>query len=324
MEVNRLLDWAGSYILASDLPEWGMNVISIGNFDGVHLGHMALLDRARALAGGSQVTVVTFEPHPASIVRPDMVPRRLSTSSQRRELLLAAGADEVRELEPTPELLGLGAREFIDRMRAEFDFGAIVEGRDFRFARRRSAGVEELAAIGQECGFAVELLDEVLVRLEDQTEVPVRSTLIRWLLEHGRVVDAARALGRPYRISGTVVAGDKRGRTLGYPTANLDHGDQVLPADGVYAGLALLPDGTRRVAGVSVGTKPTFNGAERVAEAHLIDHDAPVDEYGWNLEIDLVHWLREQLRFDDVEQLCACMDRDCQQARQAIEEQVIL
>ena len=323
MEVIRLLDWAGSYILASDLPEWGMNVISIGNFDGVHLGHMALLDRARALAGGSQVTVVTFEPHPASIVRPDMVPRRLSTSSQRRELLLAAGADEVRELEPTPEFMGLDATSFVNWLRSEIEFDVIVEGADFRFARGRSAGVEELASLGTDRGFRVDLVEEVLVTLEDRTEIGARSSLVRWLLEQGRVVDATKALGRPYRLGGTVVSGDKRGRTLGYPTANLDHGNQVLPADGVYAGLAHLPDGSTRAAGVSIGSKPTFGTSQRIAEAHLIDHEGALDDYGWELEVDLLWWIRGQLRFEDVDQLVSCMRQDCDEAKRVVEEQCV-
>lgn len=300
-----------------------MNVISIGNFDGVHLGHQALVDRARVLAGASRVAVVSFEPHPATILRPDVAPARLTDFDRRRELLLAAGADEVRELQPSPELLGLDAEAFIDRLCSELDFEAIVEGRDFRFARGRSAGVQELAAIGERRGFQVELVDDVMVSLEDRSEVPVRSGLVRWLLEHGRVVDAARALGRPYRLSSTVVQGDKRGRTLGFPTANLARGEQLLPADGVYAGLAHLPDGTRRVAAVSIGSKPTFGVNERIAEAHLIDHDAPLDEYGWKLEVDLVRWIRDQLRFDDVERLIERMGRDCHEAGRSIEEQCV-
>lgn len=300
-----------------------MNVISIGNFDGVHLGHRALLDRARALDGASRVVVVCFEPLPAAILRPDSAPPRLTDSDRRRELLLAAGADEVRELTPDSALLGMEAEGFIDRLCSEMRIDAIVEGRDFRFARARSAGVEELAALGARHGFGVELVDDVLVHLEDRSEVPVRSTLVRWLLEHGRVVDAREALGRPYRLSGVVVSGDKRGRTLGFPTANLAPGEQLLPADGVYAGLAHLPDGSRRAAGVSIGSKPTFGKSQRVAEAHLIDHDGPLDEYGWTLEIDLLRWIRGQLRFEEVDQLVACMARDCEQAKRSIEEQCV-
>lgn len=292
-----------------------MSSISIGNFDGVHLGHQALLGHARALAEGGMVTAVSFEPHPMSILRPESAPRRLSSPEQRRNSLLEAGADEVRELEPTHELLGLGAEEFMEKLRGEIDFDLVVEGPDFRFARRRSAGVEELAGIGRRMGFEVAVLEPVSVTLEDQGSTTVCSTLIRWLLEQRRPVDARRALGRPYRLAGTVVRGAERGRTLGYPTANLDVAGMQLPGDGVYAGMAILPEGKRVPAAVSVGTNPTFGGRRRTCEAHLLDHDGEIGAYGWSLEIDLLEFLRDQLLCEDVDALLQLMERDCDHTR---------
>ena len=148
----------------------------------------------------------------------------------------------------------------------------------------------------------------------------MRSSLVRWLLRQRRPVDAARALGRPYRLVGTVVPGDKRGRTLGFPTANLDLGELLLPGDGVYAGVGILPDGTRRSAAISIGAKPTFGGTLRQCEAHLLDHDAPFDDYGWLLEIDLVHFLRDQLLCEDVADLLVRISRDCEETRRLMLE----
>ncbi|MCH2144250.1 MAG: bifunctional riboflavin kinase/FMN adenylyltransferase [Phycisphaerales bacterium] len=300
-----------------------MNVISIGNFDGVHLGHQALARRARELAGDGRVVVVTFEPHPAAILRPGSPLQRLSDPSRRRELLLEAGVDEVRELMPDPELLGSSAEGFIQRLQAELPFEGIVEGADFRFARGRSAGIEELRMLGTRYGFGVEVVEDQLVELEDRSRVRVCSSLVRWLLARGRVVDACTALGRPYRLDGRVVEGDKRGRTIGFPTANLDHGEQLLPADGVYAGLATLPDGERRMAAVSIGRKPTFGNHDRIAEVHMIGHDGPVDDYGWTLQVDLQRWLREQTRFDSVDDLLNRITLDCAEAQRCLQEHLV-
>jgi riboflavin kinase/FMN adenylyltransferase len=201
-----------------------MSSLMIGNFDGVHLGHLALLERSRKHAGGGVVTAVTFEPHPSVILRPERRVDRLLPPEARRRLLLEAGADSVVELPATRDLLDLCAADFIDMLQERCDFDVMVEGADFRFGRHRAAGVSELIELGRTRGFSVEVVEDVDVELEDRTLVPVRSTLIRWLLRQGRVVDAERALGRAHRIEGTVVKGDQRGRTLGYPTANLDHG----------------------------------------------------------------------------------------------------
>ena len=300
-----------------------MNLLSIGNFDGVHLGHQVLIERARKLAGEGQVVVVTFEPHPSSFLRDHEPPERLMTALQRRETLISCGADKVRELVPSAELLGMPPRSFIEWLREEIPFDVIVEGDDFRFGKGRSAGLPELIELGETLGFTVDQVAGQDVELEDQTTVRVCSTLIRWLLAQGRVVDVARALGRPYRLAGTVVSGDQRGRTIGFPTANLDCGDLMLPGDGVYAGIASLPDGTRHPAAVSVGVKPTFGVNARIAEVHLIGHDGPVDDYGWALEVDLLRWLRGQARFNGVDDLLKRITLDCAETERCVQEQLV-
>lgn len=292
-----------------------MSSLMIGNFDGVHLGHLALLECSRKSAGGGEVTVVTFEPHPSEILRPEKRVECLLPAATRRALLLEAGADLVLELPTTRELLDLEAADFVDMLREKCRFDVLVEGADFRFGRNRSAGVADLIELGRTRDFTVEIVDDVDVELEDRTMVPVRSTMIRWLLRHGRVVDAERALGRPHRVEGTVVKGDQRGRLLGYPTANLDHGASLLPGDGIYSGVAQLPDGTRVSAAISVGSKPTFGGTERVCEAHLLDHEAPLDDYGWSLRLDFKRFLHEQLTFESIEPLLQRMSRDCDLVR---------
>ena len=292
-----------------------MSSLTIGNFDGVHLGHRSLVERARALAPDGRVVVVTFEPHPAAALEARRAPRRLTPAPLRRALLESLGVDEVVELEPTPQLLALDGGEFIDFLRSTHAFDIVVEGADFRFGRGRGSGISALETIGRRLGFGVEVVDDVSVTLEDRTLLDVRSTAIRWLLMQGRVVDAAIALGRPHQLTRTVVKGDQRGRDLGFPTANLSPGETLLPGDGVYAGVATLPDGTRKLAAISVGTKPTFGPNQRVCEAHLIDHEAPLDDYGWTIQLEFTRFLHQQFAYTGVEPLIERIQRDCDDAR---------
>jgi riboflavin kinase/FMN adenylyltransferase len=274
-----------------------MRVCTIGNFDGVHLGHRAIVSAARAAAGPSgRVAAVTFEPLPASVLRPGGAPERLTAAAERRELLRSAGCDEVIELDPRDGLLGQGPEEFIHGLRARVPFDAIAEGADFRFGKGRAGDLATLAAIGASAGFRTIEVPERLEPLADGHLVPARSTAIRWLLAMGRVADAARLLGRPHAVRGTVESGDRRGRTLGFPTANVRTEGAALPADGVYAGTAVA-DGAEWPAAISVGSKPTFGGAGRTLEAHLVGFPGPLDAYGWPVEVRFTRWLREQWRF---------------------------
>ena len=297
----------------------GPAVVTIGVFDGVHLGHQALLERARALAEThprrARVVVLAFDPPPRAVLGPGGAPPRLTTFEDRANWLLDAGADEVLRLEPTPGLLGLSPAAFVDECLRPFSPIAVVEGPDFRFGAGRAGGIETLADLGRERGFAVHVVAPVEVSLHDQSLVPARSSMVRWLLAQGRVADAARVLGRPHELAGLVVQGDRRGRTIGFPTANLA-GGTMPPGDGVYACVATLGDGRRVPAAVNVGDRPTVGGVERRVEAHLIgftpEDSAP--EYGWPLRLAFVSRLRDQVRFGGVDQLAAQLARDVARA----------
>jgi riboflavin kinase/FMN adenylyltransferase len=288
-----------------------MNALSVGNFDGVHLGHQALVGAARAAAGGDgQVIAVTFEPHPAVILR-GSCPARLASVEGRREWLMAAGATRVETLEPDARLLGLSPEEFIGELSRLVPFDVIVEGADFRFGRGRSGDVRTLKEIGDRSGFRTIVVDEVEVPLCDGHLVPARSSTARWLVSLGRVADAARVLGRPHRVSGTVVRGAARGRGIGYPTANIALGDVTLPQDGVYACTVTLPGGARWPAAASVGTNPTFGACPRTLEVHVLGMDHSTDLYGQRLHVDFDRWIRPMLAFPTVDALVAQMGRDC-------------
>lgn len=300
------------------------SVITIGNFDGVHRGHQALVGHARALAQpqSARVVVLAFDPHPTSLLRPGHEPPRLTSFAQRRQYLHAAGADEVQRLMPTPELLDCSPEEFVDRIVMPLQPVAIVEGPDFHFGKGRSGTPAVLKHLGQSRGFEVLIANPVEVDLSDQLIVTCASTRIRWLLSHGRASDATRILGRAYTLAGTVVQGDRRGRAIDVPTINLAT-DQLLPALGVYAGLATLPDGRRFPAAISVSNRPTFGGGGTRLEAHLLDAIAApgtsnipgLPEYGWPIEIAVHSWLRDDLRLPGLEAIKGQIARDIARVR---------
>lgn len=291
-----------------------MLVATIGNFDGVHRGHQAIVAAARAAAGPSgRVVAVTFEPLPVAVLRPDSVQERLTSSARREALLHAAGCDDVVALDPRQGILGASPEEFIASLRRQVPFKAIAEGGDFRFGRARSGDVSTLRQIGERAGFRTLEVPEVHEHLADGTEVAARSTAVRWLLSMGRVQDAQRLLGRPYALEGTVRQGDQRGRLLGFPTANVHAPGMALPADGVYAGEALV-DGATLPAAISVGTKPTFGGAGRTCEAHLVGFQSPLDRYGWEVELRFTRWIRPQWKFPGPDALVAQLRHDVARA----------
>jgi riboflavin kinase/FMN adenylyltransferase len=293
-----------------------MQVLCIGNFEGVHRGHAALIDRARLAAGpAGRVVAVAFEPLPVEVLRPETSPVRLSTPERKRAWLHEAGADEVMLLEATPDLLSLDPEAFIDRLQehrrqAGGGLDLIVEGPDFRFGRDREGDVAALGEIGRRRGFAVEIVPELELPLPSGLLVAARSSVVRRLVADGRVLDAAAVLGRPPLLEGPVVPGDRQGRTLGWPTANLDHGRLLLPADGVYGGWADLPDGTRALAAISVGRKPTFEPTPPRCEVHLVGRTLPLDDYGWPIRVWFHRWIRGQIAFPGVEPLLEQMARD--------------
>lgn len=312
------------------------SVLCIGTFDGVHLGHQALIRRAREIADahrGARVVALVFKPNPVEVLRPQAAPPRLSMFERRRDWLRAAGADEVERLTPTPELLDLSPEEFIRRTVERFRPIAFVEGSDFRFGKARAGDNRLLAALGERHGFSVGVVETVQVALTDHQLVPARSTMVRWLLGHGRVRDAARVLSRPFEICGQVVQGDRRGRTIGFPTANIDT-PTMIPADGVYAARAHLPNGRTLAAAVSIGTKPTFGTLARAVEAHLLNLDgtgasgnwAPLPElpeYGWPIRLEMLAWVREQVRFAGVDALLGQLRRDCHRTAEIVRAEPI-
>lgn len=297
-------------------------ILTIGNFDGVHIGHAALIRRARSLAGpGGRVVAMAFEPHPLTVLAPGRAPAALMGFGCRSELLKEVGADEVVRLTPTPELLEQPPEGFIERLVARYRPRAIVEGADFRFGRARAGDVRLLGALGDRLGFEASIVEPVDATLSDQTTPPASSTLIRWLVSHGRVADARAALGRPHELTGVVVRGDRRGREIGFPTANIEPAE-LLPADGVYAGWGRLSDGRRMPAAIHVGPRAAFGDLRRTVEASLLDWSGPVaegnPEYGWPLRLALTSWLRDQGRFDSIAELVRQIERDVARARAAL------
>ena len=289
--------------------------ITIGNFDGVHKGHQALVHAARDAVGpGGSVVVVSFDPHPISVLRPDMTPGRLTTFAERAELLRELGADGVVAMEPRPQLLSEPPEQFVEQMVERYHPRYIVEGPDFRFGHNREGSDETLRQLEGRCGHKTIVIEPVEAVLMNQNVVRVSSTMVRWLLQRGRMRDAAALLGRPFEIAGEVVPGERRGREIGVPTANLDHVDRVLPADGIYVGYAIRPGGARFPAAISVGTKPTFGDHPRTCEVHLIGYDGPLEDYGWTLRVRIDSWLRDQIRFDRVGLLMRQLRRDIARA----------
>jgi riboflavin kinase / FMN adenylyltransferase len=285
----------------------------------VHRGHAALIRRCRERAGrAGRVVALAFDPHPVSVLRPAQAPPRLTRFEDRKQLLIAAGADDVERLDPA-EVLSISAHEFLRRVCAARTPKFVIAGEDFRFGQGREGDVAYLARAAGKFGFQTEVLPPVEVGLGDDLIVRASSTMVRWLVRHGRVDDAERVLGRPYAVSGVVNPGDQRGRAIGFPTANLST-TLLLPADGVYACRAILPDGSRLPAAANVGTRPTVSGVDRRLEVHVIDPQSaqPADlarhgvtgEYHWELRLEFVAWVRDQVRFTSFQALAAQLPRD--------------
>jgi len=282
-------------------------VLTLGNFDGVHLGHRALLNRARAVAHSAPVIAATFDPHPAAILKPEAAPLRLTPFGLRRRLLLAAGADDVLVLPPTPEVLTIEAEDFFAILRDDAKVSHLVEGDNFCFGRNRRGTIARLADWTAAAHIGLSIVPPVEVPLLDCTIVPVSSSLIRFLAAAGRVRDAGICLGASLRLVGKVVEGFKRGRTIGFPTANLDCTGNVVPGDGVYAARVTLGGRTYPVA-VNVGPLPTFSATARQIEAHISGFSG--DLYGQTLELELLDFIRDQRKFPGLEALKAQLTLD--------------
>lgn len=291
---------------------WPSPAITVGNFDGVHLGHRALaavaVGDAHQLAGTA--VVLTFDPHPARVLSPDRGPSALMTLDQKARALSALGVDVLAVLPFTRAIAERTAESFVsDVLHGALGARLVVVGENFRFGKGRRGDVSLLRRLGDELGFRVEAVAPVL-----QEGAPISSTRIREALARGDVEAAGVLLGRPYSLEGTVIRGDGRGRTLGIPTANLDSENETIPGRAVYAGLAtVVGDEETFRAVVNVGRRPTFGGGETTVEAHLLECDRNL--YGGRLRLAFHQRLREERRFPGPAELLTQIHEDIAQAR---------
>jgi riboflavin kinase/FMN adenylyltransferase len=311
--------WNALDEVPSDL---GPSAVTIGNFDGVHRGHQAVLGQLvdRARAAGLGAVAVTFDPHPLAVLYPDRAPERLTTLEHRLQLLAAAGLDATLVMEFTHQLATWSPERFVaDVLAGALHARLVVVGGDTRFGHRNSGDVDTLRALGRQYGFDV----EVVADLGEGVHVGRprwSSTWVRELVAAGDVDTAAQVLGRPPRLTGEVVHGEHRGRLLGYPTANMAADSVgVVPDDGVYAGWLVLQqpdgrDGERLPAAISVGTNPTFEDRQRRVESYVLDRD-DLDLYGLAVAVEFVRRLRPTVRFDGVDALITQMALDVEQCR---------
>lgn len=294
----------------------GPTVVTIGNFDGVHLGHQHVVARAREMAqeqGIGHVVAVTFDPHPIAVLRPEHAPPTLTTIETRADLLGAAGVDDVLVVPFDRSVAEWSPERFVDEILVDaLHAAAVVVGANFRFGYRAAGDVAVLRELGAERGFTTEG-----VALDGGPQV-WSSTYVRNCLAAGDVEGAAEALGRSFDVVGTVTQGEQRGRELGYPTANVPtHGMAAAPADGVYAGW-LHVDGERLPVAISVGTNPTFEGErERRVESYVLDRD-DLELYGRQVRVEFVARIRGMKRFAGVEELVEAMADDVVRTREAL------
>lgn len=295
-------------------PPLAGGIVALGNFDGFHLGHQAVVARAvdRARAEGRPALVATFDPHPVRHFRPEAPPFRLTTLEQRARLFAAAGADAMIVFHFDTALAALHADTFIaERLVAGLRVGGVVTGEDFTFGHRKSGDIATLRAAGAIAGFSVDTVGAVMLDGE-----PVSSTRIRAALRGGDPRGAARLLTRPFTIAGAVQHGDKLGRTIGYPTANLDMGPYLRPAYGIYAVRGRLADGRMLNGAANLGIRPTFDPPKELLEPHFFDFAE--DLYDQAIEVELIDYLRAEAKFDTLDALVAQMDGDCRRARELL------
>lgn len=287
--------------------------LSIGNFDGVHRGHQAILSTlvARAKEAGAQAVVMTFDPHPIQLLAPDRAPPLLTTLRRKTELIAGCGVDVLIVVPTTLELLALTAEEFFDRIISErLAARGLVEGPNFFFGRNRAGDVSRLKQFCQTADRELAIVEPV--NLGSQI---VSSSTIRRAVSEGRMAEAVSMLGNPYQVEGLVSPGSRRGRDLGFPTANLTGATTLLPRDGVYAGIARLGSESHAAA-IHVGPNPTFGEAVRKFEVHIIGYHG--DLYGRSLCVDLLARIRETESFGGLEALRQQLQRDIARAREVV------
>lgn len=289
-------------------------IIALGNFDGFHLGHQAVAGEAIAWAkaDGRPAIIATFDPHPVRFFKPDAAPFRLTTLDQRQELFAAAGADAMLVFAFDAELASTTAEDFMARLLVErLGAAGVVTGEDFTFGKGRGGNIELLKTRGSELGLSSRAVGPVL----EGGEV-VSSSRIREALKTGDCETATRLLTRPFAIRGVVQHGDKVGRTIGFPTANLPLGNYLRPHYGIYAVSSQLADGTRLHGAANLGIRPTFDPPKELLEPHFFDWSG--DLYGQEIEVAFHHFLRPEAKFDSLDALTQQMLVDCDQARKLL------
>lgn len=289
-------------------------IVALGNFDGFHRGHQAVVDRAvtRARAEGRPAIVATFDPHPMRYFRPQTPPFRLTTLDQRQRLFGEAGADAMLVFGFDAALAGLPARAFAEQRLVEtIGAGGVTTGADFTFGKGRDGDVTVLHALGEELGFSVDTVSPV----EDGDEV-ISSSRIREALQAGKPREAAALLTRPFAIEGVVEPGAKLGRELGYPTANLQLGNYLRPRYGIYAVRGHLPGGRILDGAANLGIRPSFDPPVELLEPYFFDFTG--DLYGQTIEVELIEFLRDEAKFDTLDALKAQIAADCEAAKAAL------
>jgi len=301
--------------LAGGIPETLRgSIVALGNFDGFHLGHQAVVGRAiqRGFHERRPVIVATFDPHPVRYFKPDVPPFRLTTLEQREQLFAHAGADAMLVFEFNAQLAATTSTDFISEILArQIGAAGVVTGDDFTYGKGRTGSVEELREVGSQHGIVAEAVAPVLIDGER-----VSSGRIREALVEGDIGHATHLLTRDFTVEGVVQRGDARGRELGYPTANLELGDYQRPKYGIYAVRVTLDDGTERPGVASLGVRPTFDPPRELLEAHLFGFDG--DLYGQKVGVALHAYIREERKFDGIEPLIAHMRDDEAKARQLL------
>lgn len=291
-------------------PKWPSPIVALGNFDGLHRGHQKLIEQVRVRAGerGGTAVVMTFDPHPPQVLRPDKAPPLVMTLDQKLEAFERAGLGAVAIVRFTRELSQWEPEAFVEKVLIEWLRAAEVwVGENFLFGRDRTGTFTLLRALGEDRGFRVEKIEPVRYK-----DFVVSSTRVRHLISEGRVDEAGALLGRQYSIDGIVVRGDGRGRELGCPTANLESPNALLPAYGIYASIATI-GAVRHPSVTSVGVRPTIGDGRLTVETHLLD--GPQDLYGAHVRLAFVLRLRDERKFDGLDALKAQMSADCDVAR---------
>lgn len=289
-------------------------VVALGNFDGVHAGHQAVIGAAvaEARARGAPALVATFDPHPVHHFKPDVAPFRLTTLAQRQAYLAEAGADAMVVFSFGDRLANVTAEEFVaDWLGGHLGATGVVTGEDFTFGKGRGGNIDSLKTLGAAAGMTSSAVGPVC-----DADGPISSSRIRAALQAGDCETATRLLTRPFAVQGPVIHGDKNGRKLGFPTANVDMGSYLRPRYGIYAVRGRLADGRVLNGAANLGIRPTFDPPKELLEPHFFDFSG--DLYGQDIAVEFVSFLRAEAKFDSLDALMAQMARDCDEARQRL------